>query len=98
MFILCVLVFFASRLYINWRLSHPKAMSKDMMLEDHVYEISEKQIEYDEERAVKYVNNILLVFLNDDIPETEKVDIATACGGVLVGQLKGTMNMLEIFV
>ena len=27
--------FFASRLYINWRLSHPKAMSKEMMLEDY---------------------------------------------------------------
>lgn len=62
---------------------------------DTVYEVDEDSISYDENEQIQYVNNILLIFFNDNVSSEQKKEVAASVNGKIVGQMD-TMNQIQV--
>lgn len=65
---------------------------------DYVYNPSEDTVKYDEENYVIYYDELLIVYLDNNISSEERNALVKLVDGELVGNLSGCMNVIEIKV
>ncbi len=63
---------------------------------DSIYFPGEEHLAYDEEEYLLYYDNELLVYTEADLSESQKQKIADSIDGVIVGEVSGYVNMLQI--
>ena len=63
---------------------------------DSIYFPGEEHLAYDEEEYLLYYDNELLVYTEADLSERRKQEIADSIDGVIVGEVSGYVNMLQI--
>lgn len=65
---------------------------------DYVYHPTEDSISMDEDTFEIFYEDLLIVYLKDNMPEEEREQLAKSVGGKLVGNLSGCMNIIEILI
>lgn len=65
---------------------------------DSVYQLKDDQVAYDNEENIYYVDNILLAFVKQGLTQAQKDQVAEKVDGVIVGELSGDLNLLQIEV
>ena len=80
----------------------PTEPATDQVIEydngDYVYVPSEDNLEFDTEEAALYYNNLLSVYLTEDISTTEEQRLANLCNGEVAGKISGVIHVLQIKV
>ena len=66
--------------------------------EDTVYHPDIEQIEFDEENNIAYFNNLLVVYTVSDLSEREANELAKSVNGTVVGDISGSVNVIQIRV
>lgn len=65
---------------------------------DVIYNPQEENLAFDDESCTIYYNNLLMAFLTQDLSEKEAQNLADKVDGVIVGQIRGNINYLQIQV
>ena len=65
---------------------------------DSLYEISNDNVKYDKTENVFYTENIVIAFIKNGLSNSQKQNIVDSVGGILVGELSGDINILQIQV
>ena len=65
---------------------------------DYFYKWHEDEIALDEDESVIYIDHLLLVFPAVTLTEEDKKEIAGLVDGRLVGEVKGELNCLQLYV
>lgn len=55
---------------------------------DEVYEHKDKDISFDEETGIEYINNIIIIMFEDDCTNARKAEIINSIGGKAVGGIE----------
>ena len=63
---------------------------------DYIYFPGDEHLAYDEEEYLLYYDNELLVYTEADLSERQKQKLADSIDGVIVGEVSGYVNMLQI--
>ena len=63
---------------------------------DYLYTPSEENLKIDDESKVSYYNNLIKVYLTNDIDTAAEKELADLVGGEVVGRTKGSINYLQI--
>ena len=66
--------------------------------DDYVYLPQEEEIAADEKNAVLYYNDLIKVYLWNDIDEAAERNLANSVNGIIVGRTYGSSNTLQIKV
>lgn len=65
---------------------------------DTVYQPSVSTVSYDEDTGLLYYENLLIVYLIENSSQEEREALAAKVDGTLVGNMSGSMNVIEILV
>lgn len=65
---------------------------------DTVYQPSVSTVSYDEDTGLLYYENLLIVYLIENSSQEEREALAARVDGTLVGNMSGSMNVIEILV
>lgn len=65
---------------------------------DSVYSPATESIAFDEQYCAIYYNNLLTVYLSSDLSTEEAAALAETVDGIVVGDISGCMNVLQIMV
>lgn len=65
---------------------------------DKIYLPGNENIVFDEDEYMVYYNNLLTVYLLSDLSANDADDLARTVGGIVVGDISGCINMLQIMV
>ena len=65
---------------------------------DTVYKPDMEELSYDEEQKTIYYKNLLTVYLLSDLDTDSANVLAESVGGTVVGDISGSMNILQILV
>ena len=64
----------------------------------YVYQPSVSTVSYDEDTGLLYYENLLIVYLIENSSQEEREALAAKVDGTLVGNMSGSMNVIEILV
>ena len=65
---------------------------------DTVYQPAVSTVSYDEDTGLLYYENLLIVYLIENSSQEEREALAAKVDGTLVGNMSGSMNVIEILV
>ena len=100
-FILVLIMIFDVR---NWFSGYggieiPEEYADDVIIYengDYIYIPGEEHLAYDEDEYLIYYNNEILVYTEADLNRNQKQELADEIEGVIVGEVSGYVNMLQI--
>lgn len=64
--------------------------------EDYIYVPECEHLKYEEEEHQIYYDNEMIVYLKQELPDEEKIELANAVDGTIVGELGEGLSMMQI--